>query len=470
MPEKIRITVMKLTALTGVFLFIYPGVELLRYTVFKGASELRDIFFFALTVFFGYLTGRVVVRDKSKILERIISVPAVEFFLDKHATVLFMSKLTAYLTSLVPFFAVIIFSSGESLQRRLIEASIALIFYFIGLRANFREFGRILGSTFFYIAFIFSMCLLFAVTYSKGLSHLRIQFSIMFFIAVIASLIIQNQAYLDLMVMKKEAHSAGTPRNIRIFNIKAVVMFLFFLVLLLNLNSIVAFTLSMLKMFVSVVVEIMMKLFRLLFPDAGGAKIQTASAEVPFFGRIRLPSPFWNFITEVFRNAIFLYAIYKFIPAAILKIRNMLLWIIKLIKRLLFSNVESAAANLPVDYTDETETVGPPWLRKKKESTGKNIRKFRKALKDISDPIVKIRVIYACIAEIFIEKKIDIRKSDTTGEILKKAMHMEEIRDALSSVTSVYDKVRYGDVIPQETEVFSTEKSFERICGTIDRK
>lgn len=128
--------------------------------------------------------------------------------------------------------------------------------------------------------------------------------------------------------------------------------------------------------------------------------------------------------------------------------------ILRLLLRL-FMNEDKVNYESEDEFTDIVEETG---RAKSHISSG---RRFSAAawlqrLEYESDPIHKVRICYRIIVMMLKEHIIAVSDTDTTGDIYRKAsraMEMPERVEMLEKATCLYDRVRYGAVIPDECEV-----------------
>src|SRR5690606_24074400 len=106
-------------------------------------------------------------------------------------------------------------------------------------------------------------------------------------------------------------------------------------------------------------------------------------------------------------------------------------------------------------YTDSIERVLPSDVSKKSKEKKKilSINKMLKDLEKIQDPKEKIKYLYGFILRYMSFKGMDIKKSYTTGEIYKRAEKIPRLNRPFGEITSVYESVKYGGKMPEETQV-----------------
>jgi len=133
------------------------------------------------------------------------------------------------------------------------------------------------------------------------------------------------------------------------------------------------------------------------------------------------------------------------------------------IKRLF--GIQKDYAGSEEDYIDEIEIIRPGSPRKGIRKPGGILKiiagKFGRNLTNSE----KVRNMYATILHHLRIKGVKILKSDTTHEIYGKIPQVENLDKAMEYITGVYDKVRYGEKIPEKAEL---EHYLDRAGQTVD--
>jgi ribosomal protein L20 len=121
------------------------------------------------------------------------------------------------------------------------------------------------------------------------------------------------------------------------------------------------------------------------------------------------------------------------------------------------------------DFYDEVEEIVVKTHNISIQKPKKEKKSFKK-ISEISDPVSKVRYIYSIILAKLKELKIDIKKSSTSNEILKKSSALKGIEGSLSEATGIYEEVRYGNHIPNESEVASMLDDCSKIASIAEDK
>jgi hypothetical protein len=89
-------------------------------------------------------------------------------------------------------------------------------------------------------------------------------------------------------------------------------------------------------------------------------------------------------------------------------------------------------------------------------------RTLPRKLKHINDPILKIRLIYRTIIYAY-KDTLEINRSNTAGEILKKSRKLEIDEQEFGEITDTYEKARYGGIAPSEDSLKNSEASIRAV-------
>ena len=87
-------------------------------------------------------------------------------------------------------------------------------------------------------------------------------------------------------------------------------------------------------------------------------------------------------------------------------------------------------------------------------------------LNEIKDPVMKARYIFSVIVMLIIDEGINVKKSDTVGEIcLKAPFQMKEQVAAIFGIASLYESARYGGISPCADEI----KAAAETCSALEK-
>jgi hypothetical protein len=472
LKEKRRVFILKILALTAIFAFIYPAVLVFRTAVFKNDGGISGVLFHILFTYAGYMAGMVIIREQSRFIERLLSNRAVDFlffYFNKPASVSSLSTIFAYVTLPVPVLTALAIYSSTGIFRMIFEALIVLILYYIGLKANFKSFQDVLSKNSVFTGIIFVAASLFTVYYYKECTYLKPYIFIFAYIFLLFTMIVKNQYNLDYNIfIRKGANVSIIPKSIRRYNITVIILLSIFTMALFYFRDIMIFLLKIAGIVLVGVIRLVFMILALLYPgmeEGHGMGGSPEMLDLPDSGKPM--NPVIDFILTVIVCIILLYSAYKAIPAILRMIRRMGSFLVKLIKRLfpgaqVFYDIET------VEYKDEIETVKPVRKAAKRRS-GARIRSDRRNLKNIVNPVEKIRFIYASFINMLGGSDIRINKSDTTREIYEKASGITGVEVPLKRLTRIYDNVRYGDRVPDNEEVLESEEDYIEIAAKLKK-
>ncbi|AUG58461.1 hypothetical protein [Acetivibrio saccincola] len=442
MDIKIRETILKIISITAMFLCVYPITSIMRFFLFKKTGGLLDAFFY-LAVIYGTFA-------------------AVNFIMRKNNTK--KNAILAHLFLVIPILVSLMYYFHYGAFHMIFGTFTALILCFFTVRAYFKKYHYLVSGVKIYIGIVMVLLALTFSTYLNDVKHLKTQFYIITFIYTLFLLIIKNQSNLDGIFSKRFDKASGIPAKMRSYNVrKTVVFFLMVLVFycfrdvlvmgLRGLGNILALIIKTLWGFLS---KIMVKIHNLF--DTGEMHFPGPSEED--YGIIE-GSGKNIFVDTIFNIALFLiltFIIYKIITVFIIGelipfLKNFLKSIYqKLIN--LFDKTEYREEKTSY-YTDSIERVLPSDVSKKSKEKKKilSINKMLKDLEKIQDPKEKIKYLYGFILRYMSFKGMDIKKSYTTGEIYKRAEKIPRLNRPFGEITSVYESVKYGGKMPEETQV-----------------
>jgi hypothetical protein len=176
--------------------------------------------------------------------------------------------------------------------------------------------------------------------------------------------------------------------------------------------------------------------------------------------------PLRNLLGNIVKNFVLLYVAYRLVLAALRRLPGLVHRIPELLRKL-FSIQRGKSISENSDYSDVTETVRP--VRGQERRVKKLVRRNRRSLAGISDPVERIRYMYASLLGLLPSVDIQHISSDTTLEILGKTARRPDISGELSPFTDIYNQVRYGGEIPDGSELQKAQRHYGRACEAIRR-
>lgn len=442
--------------------FLYPVILLLRAALFKSTGEATSFLMGLYIMFTGYIVTKLILVSKQN----------------------FARLLASYLLGLIPAaLYVIIFlnkdSSTYGILRALFEGIVAFLLYFTGVRTRFLGFDQILSrKTIIFGVIIFLASIIF-IDYNKELEYLKNAIYLSGYVFIALTLLIKNQQNLDRAFIKKYIDISTVPKDIRNYNsIMVIVVFLVMLVLF-NIRSLVAFITTifknMPKCILNVIFTIIYILSKLLPEAAGGGAQEKGEPQMPLLPEGESNSIAGLILTIIF-GLFFLIVVIFLIPKVpkllrIIgeKIRKFALLIVNFIERLF--KIQKDYIDREDDYIDEVEIIKPDSTR---NSSRKGLNKSGLVMKIINrkfgknlSPSEKVRNMYADILHHLKIRGVKIIESDTTNEIYRKIPKVGSIDEIMKYITKVYEEVRYGEKIPEETELEQYKDSVRHAMNTL---
>ena len=409
-----------------------------------------------------FFAAKVILKENNRLAHKVAAHPVVDFILGERATTAVISRVFIYSTLILPILISTILFFQKGFLRAVYESVVALVFYVIGLKTSYLDYDAIFGSKKFAAGiFVFGGYLI-ITTYFEGFTCFKVVFTILAFTFILFSLLLQNQSNLDMVFIRKDRNLPTIPENIRRYNGLVVLLFFISILILFNLKNIVVFALKIAGMIMEIVGWLLLKLMLLLYPIPEKSEPGQTRQQVPFFGDENTPqNPWIGLIYNVIFYLIFFYALYKLIPIlhkavmkAIVKLANFLK---KLLGKLIKDSVQEVG-----DYYDEVEVIKPSDEEIDPRKLNKKLRSLKRDLSKITDPIEKVRYLYALVILSLKSRNLEIKSSDTTGEILCKSKKIQGLDSHMKGFTMSYNKVRYGDRIPTPAEVAAVEKDYSR--------
>jgi hypothetical protein len=464
MHENFRTYALKATALLGVFSFIYPAVITVRALLFKTDGGALSLLLASILMTAGFFIASAVIRENSAFFSRLASGKVAEFILDKHATALFLSGLVVHIAALVPAAIAAVVFQRDGIFRAAFEAIAALIFYIVGVRARYGEFDDILNRTKLYGGII-------AIAISTAIcsfSDIRLNFIFYAYILTVTSMIVFNQAGIDSVFLHMNRRLAGVSKDIRKFNIFSVLTLFGITLLFLNLKGIIVFFLNILNNVVRKGIVLFLRALEFLFsraPETDGIIGQAQPPQLPDLGDESGMNPVADLILKGIFIAIFIYLIYKALPVILRAVRKVFQKVWMFVLNILRSTDKVEPEE--EDYNDEIVEIKPvknPAGRRKKSE--EKLRRSMRGLKKIANPAAKVRYIYGMILDVLNAAGIGVARSDTPGEICRKA-GSEDI--SIEGITKVYEKVRYGDVVPDAKEMDQAEACLSTVMERLSK-
>jgi len=436
--------IMKFVALMGVLSMFYPIVMLLRDFAFKTDGGIWAFLLFLFVALMGFAAGITIIRIQK------------------------ISVSVAYAAFLLPAMWGFLIFKDFGTARLLLEMPALSVTYLVGLRTGIYNYRQTLSNKKIYAGILLlSSCILIVSLVDGFHEHLKAVFFICVFVLIMASFIIQNQSSLDDAFTGRITDLPYVPRNVRIYNIMMVFVFFTAIIVMFNFHSIVVFLLNVIKKIAAYIIIAVLWLFEKLTLPSGenpGDSVGIQPLEPPPFeeGGESIVS---TIIVSVLAVLGVLFLLYKSAPVIVRKVKKLIMTILEVLKKF-FKTMPDVETDENEDYYDKVEFIKPDETKAKKALTRKKKRNLERELRKLSNPAEKVRLIYGYLLEVLANAGAVIKKSDTTREICKKVMNDKEALSKVDSlygpfdkVTAVYEKVRYGNYIPDLEEITELKKS-----------
>lgn len=414
MKNQTRLFLMKILALTSIFLILYPSVQFVRYKLFNIQSAFPWFFILVFLLFMGYTALLFYPRLNSKRIR--------------------------LLSFIIPLVSITLLYINSNLTRIFFELLLSMICWYVGVHNINRPYEQIFNTR----RFVIGMIVFFALFIIKGSSNQQNQVLIVLPIFIVIYFIVKNQSVLDMHIFKNYKQTDGF-EGFRIHNLKK--LFLISLILICCLFL------------------IWIPLSKINFPNIGPLWNNHISAPPPK----NLPKAGAETIYKpiVYKsNSTTLIAVIIIASAVVIYLIFLLIKYRKAIMKF-FSKSRTRIIKEYEDYVLEEEMLNKKEKNKQAEDKNISAPSFRKrhltALKKITDPVEKMRYLYGIMLDIIINKKIDISKSDTSMEINEKSLQFRDLEGICDNITREYNSARYGGIVPSQDNILNLENQIEKV-------
>lgn len=446
MNEKKRETILKIMSIMTMLLYVYPLTNIVRILLFEESINFLDGFFYVGTIFGTFIMVNLIMR-KNYTRKNII---------------------LAYGTLVISLIASLIYFLPYGILPTMFGTSITIISCFFAVRVYFKRYNYLVSGVKIYVGVLLLLAALTFSTYFGELKHLKNKFYIFIFIYAFFLLIIKNQSNLDSIISKRFDKVSGLPERMRSYNIKKITVFFILIVgmyyfrdtliiILRELRSLLMLILKTSWNFLGSIIKKIQEVFEVE---------EIALPSSPEGGYIADEGVNGNSIIRMIFNvvgiALVVFVVYKI--GTVLIIHRLIPFLRDIFKRIfkkiinIFEDTECKEEKSDY-YTDSIERILPSDTSKKKKKS-KEVLSINKALRHvekIKNPKGKIKYLYGFILKYMNVKGVEIKKSYSTGEIYKKAKESVQLDKPFREITSVYDRIKYGDKMPKVGQVDSTK-------------
>ena len=473
MKESFRLNFLSICAIASLSLFILPVVLLLRVLLFGSSGGFTAVILFFAISLAGFMAGRLVFKEDAAYFKTAAKWPFFKlllYFFNVKEKERFISNTAGFLSLLIPVAAGAVFFHGNGILRIAFEVFFATLPYFISLRNSNKRYSDIFANHIAYFGFFLMAAAIIAANYLQQAFHLKWYFYIILYIYILIYLVLKNQEDIDSNIYsKKYIQKSILPRNMRGFNLIAVLGLYCAILLLFNLKTVVLAMMEAGAKILGYAVIAILWLLQQLFPSTGETQQENTQmpADFGFFGGAEeAVHPFLNLLGNTLKAFIILYVLYKLLPFLLKKAAVLIMKLMELLRKTFSHRFSASAAN---EYDDETETIKPLKEIKNQRCLRKSIEGARQELGKITDPVQRIRRMYGILLKMLEACGVALEKSDTTSEIFSKANGIHGLSEPFLPVTEQYNRVRYGGSLPDKASLSSYETNYNEAFGIIGK-
>lgn len=469
-----RIGLLRLMAFLAVNIFIYSAAAVLRSVIFGNDGEIGALVFYAAVFAAGFVVSGILLDENHGIYKKIGNFTVVRFLTFSRKAddrTRFIASAAVHITLLLPVLAAVLTYGRKGFFRALFEAVFVTLSYLITVKKRYAPFSAMLSARYNLTGLIVMLASAETATLVKSAAHLKPWLYAAACTYIFFYLILKNQEDIDENIFdKKHIEKSILPRNLRSFNTKVVIALFLAIMLLFNLKSVALWLIKLAGWITFYTMKFLIWLTGLFFsvskventppgPSPGGMQFGEMITEI---------HPWSNFIWNVIKYFLILYAVWGLGCFLVRRFGAVARRLWEYLKKLVAWGGETREIQTG-DYRDESEIVKPPREGDGRHAIRAAMKRTRRSLKNINDPVERIRFIYGSILELLGIYGIKTEKSDTTLDILSKALSIDGIEAPLREVTHVYNGVRYGGSIPGPETLARTEERYNETVGLLEK-
>lgn len=465
MKDKTRLFTLNILTAAAVFLAVYSFFLVLRVCLFGDSGGIA-VFMFALLFSAAGTTAGITCCKGGWLAGKLSG--------SRLAGVLFLysnrkekervvSSVLLYFSSILPVLITILLFLQENILRTGFETISILVVYLMAVKCGLNGAYNNMTTKAAMTGFIFFLISFGACCYYMPLMFLKPYISAFSYIFLLAYLVVKNQEDIDYNIFSgKYVEKSVLPKEMRIYNLKAVIILFTIILVLLNFK-LVAMLLAQIGSWLLAGLRALFSLFKdgapveVPMPD----RVQGGASSFPFLGGAQSPENPWSaYIRGVLMTTFFLYLAYKLLLTVYRYVFKTLLPMLADLLKRFFKPGDKEQFESDGDYDDEIEIEKPISIRAVRREARARVKKTRRELKSITDPVERVRCMYAAVLELLKAGGVGIMSSDTVGEVYAKAVGVKSISEPLEILSGKYEKVRYGSMVPESGELLETEKSY----------
>lgn len=473
-----RSAILRIMSALGVDLYVYAGFLTLRALLFGTHGGASALLAYLLTAVFGFTAGRLLLGRSPAFLSAISGcrfVKFIAFMLNIKSSVKFTASFTAWFLIILPVIAPFLLYGGMGAHRLLFELVPVVAAYVIALKQSRLQASQIMSKASVYSGFFILVLSLeltnISAIYFTSIEYLKPWLYAVSYYFIFVFLVVRNQEDIDSNIFdKKHIEKSILPKNLRSFNTASVCVVFAVILLLFNLKAVVLAFFHLIKQLSVLMLKFILWLIQTIFPLSGDEQGDTGSAGGGLFGFGSQPiSPVRNFIFNIIRSFVLYYIIYRLALAVVRTAPKVFRRLAAMLRKLL-SLERGDKADSVSDYSDETETVLPERKQKPGNNAHRRIRPGRRGLRQIKDPVLKVRYMFSDILRLLPSAGVNPEKSDTPTELAQKTGLYGKISEGLSPFAAIYNQVRYGERIPDQKMLDAAERNYSIALDAIEHK
>lgn len=472
-----RSAILRILAAVGVNLYVYAGFLSLRALLFGTYGGGASLLLFFVTGVSGFAAGRMLLGRMPSVLSAISGSRAAKFIffmLNVKNRDKFIAAFSAWIIILFPLAAVMIIYGGSGMSRVMFELLPVMAAYVIALKQSRLGASQIMSNVSVYAGLFILVISLeltnISITFFSDISYLKPWLFGVSYFFIFAFLVVRNQEDIDSNIFdKKHIEKSILPKNLRSFNTIAVCVVFIVILLMFNLKAVIIAIMGLIGKLTVLAIKLWLWIIDKLIPLSGDTQGNGLPGNGLLDTGIQTISPVSNFILNIIRNFFLYYIIYRVVLAVIRIVPKVSRRLASLLKKL-FSLERGDKADANSDYIDETETVIPERKSKDRIEGSRNVRQGRKDLRQIKDPVLKVRYMFSIILKTLPQAGVQPDRSDTPAELVRKAGISHDISDGLSPFTTIYNQVRYGEKVPDREMLNDAELNFNKTLEVMEHK
>jgi hypothetical protein len=427
--------VMKFIAFLNIFIFSYPVFIILRYYVFNTSGGVVGAALVLFSIFFGLFATKFICRK--------------EYY--------FTTRLLSYCSIIIPVLVAIGIYHGTGALRIIYESVTAGVFYIIGSLNFSKSYSEIYSTKTLSSNVVILTAVFILVNIVKALNPVRSIIFVFVILNIPIAMALISEGNIDQVFLKRGVEIPEVQRSIRKANIKLVAILYGLILVLFNIKDLLSAALKFILLTYIKLNFFIMYLISLLFANKDGSSgNQQADMNLPVDpGNGKTANNLFTFVAVI----LIIFILYKLIPKLFRAIVNLIRFIKSKLSKKIKINDNRYNDNECEEIIEITKQSTDSWWKRRKRLN------LFSMLKKTHDPAERVRLIYRIILGELGKKGVVVAVSDTTGQVTQKAQSSDKLKIDLKSVTPIYEKVRYGEEVPNTDSIRSMEEDLLKITG-----